>query len=227
MNYYFSRNPKSLTLETSSSSEGGGGAGGESLSSFLKILSDEVAEYFDGEVKRRIQDLRMIQMSNIKILESYGCVVVCSKESYGVATEPQVSIDLLALDPWEFDCSKKEKSTYVLSSRCKGYQCLSVGMIDLQTKKTFMGKFTDSLSLSSKRPGHQKTPGFILSILRDVLLHTSSSETSSLAGFTDVGSHSGQVPARKTQWDLIKSLVKHLLLSQTQVTPYLSRVHLE
>jgi hypothetical protein len=192
---------------------------GETLKSFLNILY-EVAQHFHFDVKIKIQNLKTIDTSNLKILESYGCAIVCSDESYGVAAEPHISIHLIALDPWAFDCSKKENSSFLLSSRCRGYQCLPVGTIDLQTKKLFFGKFTDLLSLSSKKPGHQKTPGFILSILYDVLLCSSSFATSSLAGFTDVGSHSGQVPARKTRWELIKALAKHLLLSQNKVTDH-------
>jgi hypothetical protein len=166
--------------------------------------------------QKRVDKLRNVDSASIKLYENYGCAFIHSDASYGVSRVPQIAISMIALDPWEFSCSKRRDSNFVMTSVCEGSSYLSIGTIDFAEINDYFERFQKIFTIATNLHGHQRTPGFIYSVLQKAF--DSAIESRSCPGFTDVGQHSGQVPPRDTKWNLVQMILKHYL-RMTNIDP--------
>ncbi|KAJ1398131.1 hypothetical protein B484DRAFT_438466, partial [Ochromonadaceae sp. CCMP2298] len=161
----------------------------------------------------------------------YGCCLLVSavEQVADAGEERAVSLLLLGLDKWEF----RIHDTYTQLeqiSHCKDSQLLSVGSISgSKMCDCVLRKFYELLEKSEKKTktdrsathgagsGNQKTPAFILTLLRAALQDPSGAETfagSPQGGFTDVGMHTG-TRARGTVWPLARAYLRYILENLT------------
>jgi hypothetical protein len=180
------------------------------LEVFKQYLLKRIASQLNDVGCKRLQSIAKINLKSVSLFELYGCAIILSDAYYGVSSLPQVAVTMIALDPWVFSCSHRQSQNYVLTSKCSDFSTLPVATINANEVKEIFRKFNQLLESASKRHGHQKTPGFILSIIRQAC-DKSTTDSHSCPGFTDVGEHSGQVPRRNTRWSLVRS-VTHFFL---------------
>jgi hypothetical protein len=177
-------------------------------------LLARVAPQLNDIGRERLQIIGEIEYAvNPMMFAEYGCALIFSNASFGISRFPQVAITMIALDTWTFFCAHRKFSNYVMTSFCNEYSSLPVGTINSHQVKETLEKFETLLRTASQKHGHQRTPGFILSILQQALAIDTSQPLPPLPGFTDVGEHSGQIPRRITKWSLVKSITKHILLT--------------
>ena len=177
---------------------------------FIESLLTRVLPHLNETNQRRIEELRNINHKRIDIFEGYGCAVIYSDASYGVSQLPQIAITMIALDSWKFSCYRRKDLNFVMTSSCEKSSYLSVGKIDADQLEDYLARFRDQLKRVTGKPGHQRTPGFIYSILQCAIAPDFSAFRP-CPGFTDVGQHSGQVPPRDTKWSLVQMITKHHL----------------
>jgi hypothetical protein len=185
---------------------------------FQDYLLTRIMPQLNDSGQKSVEKLRNVDQNSIIFYEQYGCAVLFSNASYGVSRVPQIAIVLIGLDPWKFSCSERKDLDYVMTSLCGEYSYLSLGTIDKDRLGEYLSTFHSLFKEASNKPGHQKTPGFILSILQQSFPSSDSKKLRSCPGFTDVGQHSGQVPSRDTRWSLVRMVTKHILATNVKVS---------
>jgi hypothetical protein len=188
------------------------------LKCFEEYLLTRVLPQLNETGQRRVEKLRNIDHNSIKIFENYGCAIIYSDPFYGVSRVPQIAITMIALDPWKFSCSQRKDLNYVMTALCEESSYLSVGTINADLLEDHLATFQKELKKATAKHGHQRTPGFIYSILQQGFVPSGPLGLRSCPGFTDVGQHSGQVPPRDTKWSLMQAITKHHL-RMTDIAP--------
>lgn len=150
----------------------------------------------------------------------YGCcLLITSADGAADMQEEQLfTLKLLALDKWEFHVHNSYTDSQPTAA-CLDYKVLGVGSITGPSKlDETMKLFKDLLSkaqqlsgdersaMHGKKAGHQKTPAFIQSLLKEALAGGERGG-SVQGGFTDVGMHTG-TRQRGTCWPLVKAFVR-------------------
>ena len=135
-----------------------------------------------------------------------------------------LSIIVLGLDPHEFDiqwntCNQGADS-YDHLGKAKGYKNLLVGTLHKSDLPDVVNRFNeiftealsrkrDQRSAAGNEQGHQKTPAFILALLKQAVQNNGKTFKPK-GGFTDNGLHTGGKP-RNTSFPLVGSLFEFRL----------------
>ncbi|KAL7561124.1 hypothetical protein ACA910_009179 [Epithemia clementina (nom. ined.)] len=146
----------------------------------------------------------------------YGSVVLALSSSEMVET---MAVFVLGLDNYEFYMhhnGKQGPGCYDHLAVAKSYKKLQVGRILKSELDDFVRKFQANLaqarqrrgnkrSSSNREQGHQKTPAFILALVKQAMKKGKAVELAK-GGFTDNGLHTGG-KRRNTSFPLVRSIV--------------------
>lgn len=149
----------------------------------------------------------------------YGCAVL-ALSSIGCRGERTVRLHVIGLDQWAFGTAAgRFGSTPPPGSSVDLFagdvpeskaEAVFEAFDDLLAKAKQLKK--DKRSAASGQQGHQKTPTFILAVLRDAVQGHKKPTNPSRGGMTDVGLHTGG-HARSTAWPLAACVIRYAVES--------------
>jgi hypothetical protein len=196
----------------------------ESIFSMLELLIKSNGVDVTGPFATACHYIRSQLMAKQFVLfGEYGCAFYYKHNP----DDGHVNIYLLGLDEWKFSVHasyEDDGAAVERSHTCHSahHAVLSVGIIHADEVPLLLDRLSklltaartrkdDQRSAGHNQQGHQKTPSFILALLKEAYVDRDHEKTfHPLGGFTDVGMHTGSSP-RPTVWPLLVALLKELL----------------
>eukprot|EP00761_Pharyngomonas_kirbyi_P006952 gb/GECH01006961.1/.p1 GENE.gb/GECH01006961.1/~~gb/GECH01006961.1/.p1 ORF type:complete len:2802 (+),score=553.19 gb/GECH01006961.1/:1-8406(+) len=202
------------------------------LSLFRKFKNENQSSHLHSFVK----SIETIEHWHLKWFPGYGAALhYINDDTYGEITK----INVLSLDQWTYTFHQGSTEAQ-FGAKCNDFFNLAGVEIPTQNSKEFDKKFKKFFDKAVKRSGserradsehigHQKTPSFIHSALKEAERQLSEDEHFPMqprGGFTDVGQHTGANP-RDTAFPLVCSAIETALEfdNEITVTPKLEFTH--